>query len=569
MPRLRVALAQLNLVVGDLEGNAARILETYERAEASACDLVAFPELAITGYPPEDLLLRPAFVAQAQESMEKVAARTGRAVAVLGFPLLERDLYTAAAVCASGKVQGVYRKHNLPNYTVFDEQRYFTASSTDGPLFNVAGTRVAVTICEDAWSPSGPIITQAAGGAELVVNINGSPYYAGRQRERETMLSTRAADASVPIAYVNLVGGQDELVFDGGSIVFDEQGRLVARARQFTEDLLVVDIDVRPTFRKRLLDPRGRWSAPALAEVKVSDAHLGERGERPRVEPELPPVREVYEALALGTRDYVVKNGFTDVIIGLSGGIDSSLVAAIAADALGPGRVLGVLMPSRFSSEGSVSDAEAVARNLDIRTVTVPIEAAHGAFLDMLAEPFAGTEPGLAEENLQARIRGTVLMALSNKFGALVLTTGNKSELATGYSTLYGDMAGGFSVIKDVPKMLVYALARDRNERVGRDLIPESVLDKPPSAELRPDQRDSDSLPDYTLLDPILEGYVEGDLSVAELEEAGFDPDTVRMVARLVDRNEYKRRQAPPGVRVSPKAFGKDRRLPITNRWPG
>ena len=569
MPRVRVALAQLNLVVGDLEGNAARILETYERAESDACDLVAFPELAITGYPPEDLLLRPAFVTQAQESMEKVAARTGRAVAVLGFPLLERDLYNAAAVCASGRVHGVYRKHNLPNYTVFDEQRYFTASSTDGPLFNVAGTRVAVTICEDAWSPSGPIITQAAGGAELVVNINGSPYYAGRQRERETMLSTRAADASVPIAYVNLVGGQDELVFDGGSIVFDEQGRLVARARQFTEDLLVVDIDVRPTFRKRLLDPRGRWSAPGLAEVKVSDAHLGERGERPRIEPELPPVREVYEALALGTRDYVVKNGFTDVIIGLSGGIDSSLVAAIAADALGPGRVLGVLMPSRFSSEGSVSDAEAVARNLDIRTITVPIEAAHGAFLDMLAEPFRDTEPGLAEENLQARIRGTVLMGLSNKFGGLVLTTGNKSELATGYSTLYGDMAGGFSVIKDVPKMLVYALARDRNERAGRALVPESVLDKPPSAELRPDQRDSDSLPDYSLLDPILEGYVEGDLSVAELEEAGFDPETVRRIARLVDRNEYKRRQSPPGVRVSPKAFGKDRRLPITNRWPG
>ena len=569
MPRLRIALAQLNLVVGDLEGNEARIIETYERAEGAGCDLVAFPELAITGYPPEDLLLKPAFVAQAADSLEKVAARTGRAAAVIGFPLLERDLYNAAAVCANGKVHGVYHKHILPNSTVFDEQRYFAASTADGPLFNVAGTRVAVTICEDAWSPTGPISTQAAGGAELVVNINGSPYYAGRLRERETVLSTRATDASTPIAYVNLVGGQDELVFDGGSLVFDEQGRLVARARQFAEDFLVVDLDVRPTFRKRLLDPRGWRPSPSLPVVKISDAHLGERGESPRVEPELAPVREVYEALVLGTRDYVVKNAFTDVIIALSGGVDSSLVATIAVDALGPERVLCVLMPSRFSSEGSVTDAHALAANLGIRTVTVPIEGTHAAFLDMLAEPFAGTEPGLAEENLQARIRGTVLMSMSNKFGALVLTTGNKSELATGYSTLYGDMAGGFSVIKDVPKTLVYALARDRNERAGRDLIPEAVLDKPPSAELRPDQRDTDSLPEYSLLDPIIEGYVEGDLSVAELEAAGFDPDTVRLVARLVDRNEYKRRQAPPGVRVSPKAFGKDRRLPITNRWPG
>lgn len=569
MPPLRVAAAQLNLVVGDFEGNATRILDAYEQAEDAGADLVAFPELAITGYPPEDLLLRPAFVEAAQETLEKVAARTGRAAAVIGFPHAERDLYNAAAVCAGGKVAGVYHKHLLPNYAVFDEERYFEPSTVDGPLLVVGGVRVAVTVCEDAWSPNGPIVTQSNAGAELVVNINASPYYAGRLRERETMLATRAADAGVPLLYVNLVGGQDELVFDGASMLFDERGRLVARAKQFAEDLLIVDVDVRPAFRRRLLDPRGRVSAGSLPEVRVSDAQLRERAMGPRIEPALPPVREVYEALVLGTRDYVMKNGFTDVVIGLSGGIDSSLVATIAVDALGPERVLGVLMPSRFSSPGSLADAEALAANLGIRTVIIPIEAAHSAFLDLLADSFEGTAPGLAEENVQARVRGTILMALSNKFGALVLTTGNKSELATGYSTLYGDMAGGFAVIKDVPKMLVYALARDRNERAGRALIPESVLEKPPSAELRPDQKDSDSLPDYAELDPIVEGYVEDDQSVTELEDAGFDAEQVRRVARLVDRSEYKRRQAPPGVRVSPKAFGKDRRLPITNRWPG
>jgi NAD+ synthase (glutamine-hydrolysing) len=569
MPRLRVGAAQLNLVVGDLDGNAERILAAYEQAEAAGCDLVGFPELAITGYPPEDLLLRPAFVAGAAEVLEKVAARTGRSAAVIGFPESGRDLYNAAAVCAAGKVHGIYRKHLLPNSTVFDEERYFARSTVDGPLYVMGGVRVAVTICEDAWSPTGPIATQAAGGAELVVNINGSPYYAGRLRERETMLATRAADASVPIVYVNLVGGQDELVFDGASLVFDEEGRLVARARQFSEELLVVDLDVRPRFRKRLIDPRGRATAPLLPEVYVSEARLSERSSAPRIEPVLPPVHEVYEALVLGTRDYVGKNGFGDVLIALSGGIDSSLVATIAADALGAEHVVGVLMPSRYSSRGSITDAEALASNLGIRTIAVPIEGPHAAFLDTLAAPFAGTETGLAEENLQARIRGTILMTISNKFGWLVLTTGNKSETATGYTTLYGDMAGGFAVIKDVPKTLVYALARDRNERAGRALIPEAVLDKPPSAELRPDQRDSDSLPPYEELDPILEGYVEDDRSVADLVDAGFDADTVRRVARLVDRNEYKRRQAPPGVRVSPKAFGKDRRLPITNRWPG
>jgi NAD+ synthase (glutamine-hydrolysing) len=545
------------------------MLEAYERADAAGCDLVAFPELSLTGYPPEDLLLRPSFVAHCAESLEKFAARTGRTAAVVGFPEAKRDLANAAALCANGKVLGVYRKHLLPNYAVFDEQRYFAASTVDGPLFVVAGVRVGLTICEDAWSPNGPIITQAAGGAELVVNINASPYYAGRVHERDAMLATRAADASVPVLYVNLVGGQDELVFDGASMLFDETGHLVARAKQFEEDLLVVDVDVRPAFRRRLLDPRGRSRTAALPEVLVSEAHLGDHHAAPRVEPLLPPVQEVYEALVLGTRDYVRKNGFSDVLIGLSGGIDSSLVAAIAVDALGPERVVGVLMPSRFSSEGSVTDSELLAANLGIRAITVPIEDAHTAFLDMLAPTFEGTEPGLAEENLQARIRGTILMAMSNKFGALVLTTGNKSEIATGYSTLYGDMAGGFSVIKDVPKMLVYALARDRNERAMTALIPETVLEKAPSAELRPDQKDSDSLPEYELLDPIIEGYVEDDLSVTELEAAGHDSDTVRRVARLVDRNEYKRRQAPPGVRVSPKAFGKDRRLPITNRWPG
>jgi len=570
MPRIRVAAAQLDLVVGDLEGNAARILGAYDRAEAAGCDLVAFPELAVTGYPPEDLLLRPAFVAQAGETLEKLASRTGRAAAVIGFPEAARDLYNAAAVCASGKVQGVYRKHLLPNYAVFDEERYFAASDVDGPLFVVAGVRVAVSICEDAWSPTGPVLTQAAGGAELVVNINASPYYTGRLRERETMLATRAADASVPIVYVNLVGGQDELVFDGASMVFDDSGYLVARARQFTDDLLVVDLDVRLGFRRRLLDPRGRsTSAKELPEVRVSEARLGERTTSPRIEPVLEPVREVYEALVVGTRDYVGKNGFDKVLIGLSGGIDSSLVATIAVDALGAEHVVGVLMPSRYSSEGSITDAQQLAANLGIRTITVPIEAAHAAFLSMLAEPFEGTEPGVAEENLQARIRGTILMTISNKFGWLVLTTGNKSEMATGYSTLYGDMAGGFAVIKDVPKMLVYALAVDCNTRANRALIPEIVLEKPPSAELRPDQRDEDSLPPYPVLDPILSGYVEGDLSVAELEDAGFDREAVGRVAELVDRSEYKRRQAPPGVRVSPKAFGKDRRLPITNRWPG
>jgi NAD+ synthase (glutamine-hydrolysing) len=573
MSRVRIAAAQMNTVVGDLEGNAARIFDAYEAAAAAGADLVVFPELTITGYPPEDLLLRPAFVAQAAEALEKLAARTGATAAIVGFPEAGRDLSNAAAVLAHGRVQGVYRKHLLPNYAVFDEQRYFVPGDEYGPLFVIAGVRVSVSICEDAWSPTGPIAHQAAGGAELAVNLNASPYYAGRLHERETMLATRAADASIPVVYANLVGGQDELVFDGGSLVVDEEGELVARAKQFEEDLLIVDLDVRAAFRKRMLDPRGRGRAKSLPEVLVTEAHLGlpigaDRAPA-RIEAVYTPVREVYEALVLGTRDYVRKNGFSDVHIGLSGGVDSAIVAMIAADARGAEHVTGVLMPSRFSSDHSVTDAQQIAANLGIATLTVPIEPAHAAFETMLAEVLASAPPGLAEENVQSRIRGNVLMTISNKLGSLVLTTGNKSEMATGYATLYGDMVGGFAVIKDVPKTLVYALCAERNERAGRELVPMSVLTKPPSAELRPDQKDTDSLPDYDELDPILEGYVEGDRAASDLIDEGLDAAVVRRITALVDRNEYKRRQAPPGVRVSPKAFGKDRRLPITNRWPG
>ena len=568
---LRVALAQINATVGDLEGNVERVLAAYDEAARAGADLVAFPELVVTGYPPEDLLLRPAFVRAAGEALEKIAARTGRVVAVVGYPE-RRDggpLANSAAVCSDGVVRGVYRKHLLPNYAVFDEQRYFSPSMEEGPLFLIDGVRVAVSICEDIWSLTGPAISQARRGADVIVNINASPYYAGRLSEREAMLTGRAAQTGVPILYANAVGGQDELIFDGASMVFDASGALVARAPQFAESLLVVDLEIEPNPRPSTLPVvvtvGGRTVPPRDA---TSPSRL------PHIEPVLDPDREVYEALVLGTRDYVTKNGFSDVIIGLSGGIDSSLVAAIAVDALGAERVTGVMMPSRFSSEGSLTDAAQLVENLGIRSITVPIEPAHASLETMLVDPFAilsagaaADAAGVAEENLQARIRGTILMALSNKFGRIVLTTGNKSEMATGYATLYGDMAGGFAVIKDVEKTLVYRLSRDRNARAGRDLIPQAVLTKAPSAELRPDQRDDDSLPPYEQLDRILEGYVERDLSAAALAEAGFDPTTVREVARLVDHSEYKRRQAPPGPRVSPKAFGKDRRLPITNRW--
>ena len=570
MARLRVAACQLDTVVGDLDGNVDRVLAALDEAEEAGADVAVFPELAITGYPPEDLLLKPGFVEDNLEALHKLAARTGRCAAVVGFVDRSRDLHNAAAVCAHGAVQGVYHKRELPNYAVFDERRYFSPGIHSMELFVIGGVRCGVSICEDAWSPTGPIYEQAAGGAELMLNVNASPYHAGRHAERERMLATRAADASCALVYVNQVGGQDELVFDGASLVLDADGEVLASAPQFEEAVLVVDVEVRAVFRKRLLDPRGRAPAPALPAVVVTEAAVANTDHRApeRAEP-LHPLDEVYEALVLGTRDYVSKNGFADVVVGLSGGIDSSLVVTVAADAVGPEHVHAVSMPSRFSTEGSRSDAEKLAGNLGVDYRTIAIEPAHEAFLSMLASSFEGTEEDITEENIQSRIRGLILMALSNKHGWLVLATGNKSEMAVGYSTLYGDTAGGFAVIKDVPKTLVYRLCRRRNERAGGDLIPESVLTKAPSAELKADQRDDDFLPPYEVLDPILEAYVESDLTASELESAGFDPEQVREVVRLVDVAEYKRRQTPPGVRVTPKAFGKDRRVPITNRYRG
>jgi len=569
---IRLALAQLNTVVGDLDGNVERILAAYDEAEAAGCDLAVFPELAITGYPPEDLVLKPGFVAANRVALDKVAARTGRSAAVVGFVDADRDLYNAAAICAGGEVLGVYRKRLLPNYAVFDEQRYFAPGSEPLHLYEIAGVTVGIAICEDLWVAEGTIAAQSAGGAELVVIPNGSPYFRGRHAERERMVATRAEDAHCHIAYVNQVGGQDELIFDGGSFIVDDDGDVVHRMAQMEQAVEFVDLDIRPVFRTRLLDPRGRGTAPALPVVPVSAAVADHPGQTraPVVRPLLAPIDEVYDALVLATRDYLTKNGFTDAVVALSGGIDSSLVTVIAADAIGPEHVHAVSMPSRYSSEGSKTDAEALCDAVGVELRTIAIEPAFTAYTDMLGPSFDGLAEDLTEENLQPRIRGMVLMALSNKFrGWLVLTTGNKSELAVGYSTLYGDTAGGFAVIKDVPKLLVYELCRLRNTRAGREVIPESVITKPPSAELRHDQRDDQSLPPYETLDPLLEAYVEHDLTRGDLLEQGFDPTMVDRITRLVDLSEYKRRQNPPGPRISAKAFGKDRRMPITNAYRG
>ena len=572
MARIRVAACQLDTVVGDLDGNMRRALGALEEAEEAGADIAVFPELAITGYPPEDLLLKPGFVADNVEALGRFAAATRQCAAVVGFVDAGADLYNAVAVCAGGRIVGVYRKRLLPNYAVFDEARYFTPGAEPLQLYSVAGVRVGVSICEDIWSPLGPVSAQAAGGAELIVNLNASPYYADRLGERERMLATRAADASCGLVYVNQVGGQDELVFDGASMIFDAAGELVARSPQFVEHLAITDIDVRPSFRKRLLDPRGRSGSSALPVVIVSEPREARSDHKPpAVTAVLDRCDEIYQALVLGTRDYVRKNGFSEVVIPLSGGLDSSLVTVVAADAVGPEHVHAVALPSRYSSEASTTDAEKLCANLGVELRTIPIEPAHTALGDMLASSFEGLGPDVTEENLQGRIRANVMMALANKFRSwLPLICGNKSELAVGYTTIYGvDMAGGFAVIKDVPKTLVYELARARNTAAGYDLIPETVMTKPPSAELRPGQRDTDSLPPYEVLDPIVEGYVEGDLTATELVEAGHDPDLVGRIVRLIDAAEWKRRQAPVGVRVTPKAFGRDRRMPITNAYRG
>jgi NAD+ synthase (glutamine-hydrolysing) len=568
MEQLRIGLAQFDAIVGDLEGNTKRIIEGIDQARAAGVDVVAFPELAITGYPPEDLLLKTDFVEDNLSYLQEIAEATKDIVAVVGFVDLEQDIYNAAGVLCEGQVAAVAHKVYLPNYGVFDEERYFSAGDTLLVL-RLGDFLIGVNICEDIWYPAGPTETQALFGAQLVINISSSPYDRRKGEARERMLATRAADSVASVAFCNLVGGQDELIFDGGSAVFDERGQVIARARQFQEDLLVADLNLEGIMRQRLRDPRRRKER--LGDLhEVEFVHLSsstsEEAKPPmesRIEPRLEEEAEVYQALVLGTRDYVRKNGFKKVVIGLSGGIDSSLTAAIASDALGPENVTAVAMPSRYSSADSVEDARRVAGNLGMALETVSIDGTFQAYLDMLAEQFEGTKSGVTEENIQARIRGNILMALSNKFGWMVLNTGNKSELATGYCTLYGDMAGGFAVIKDVPKGLVYKLARYRNG-LG-EVIPTRVLEKAPSAELKPDQRDEDALGPYAVLDPILHAYVEEDRGVDEIVALGFDEETVRRVIRMVDRAEYKRRQAAPGIKITPRAFGKDRRLPITN----
>jgi NAD+ synthase (glutamine-hydrolysing) len=572
---MRVGIAQINPTVGDLSGNTAKIIASIEQAKSLGVDLLTLPELAITGYPPEDLLLKPQFIKRNRDNLNRIVEHSSEIAVVVGFVDSDGDIYNAAAVIYDGKLAGVYHKIYLPNYGVFDENRYFQAGNNYS-VFNIFGVGVGITICEDMWYEAGPALVQAYAGAKVLVNISASPYHAGKGLSRERMLATRASDSLAIVVHNNLVGGQDELVFDGNSLIVNEKGEIVVRGKQFEEDFIAADLNVESVLSSQLRDPRRRKQTQWIEErlrtattIEISSEHSEV------VKPSLPSRRverlddltEIYEALVLGVRDYVRKNGFEKVVIGLSGGVDSSLVAAIATGAVGADNVVGVSMPSRYSSPGSKSDAEALAKNLGIRLMTIPIEKAFSAYLETLVEPFKGVQPDITEENIQARIRGNMLFALSNKFGWLVLACSNKSETATGYTTLYGDMAGGFIPLKDVPKTLVLELARYKNRRAGEEVIPADVLTKAPSAELRAGQKDVDSLPPYEVLDPILKAYVEDDTTIDQIIRMGFDRDTVMKVARLVDMSEYKRRQSAPGIKITPRDFGRDRRLPITNRF--
>ena len=583
----RLALAQINPTVGDIPGNTAKILDYLKRAQEAQADLVAFPELATTGYPPEDLLFKTSFLNDNVAAMEKVAAASKGISVVLGYVnILSLDrgpddmgprITNAAALCHDGRLVDTYHKIFLPNYGVFDEQRYFQRGS-DCPVYRIGGVSIGVNICEDIWYPVGPTTVQRQAGAELIININASPFHAGKRAFREEMIAQRASDHGLAVAYLNTVGGQDELIFDGGSIICDATGTLTARGPAFQEYLLIADLEFPEEATSLKQGPAHpaveleAVGAPKTLTVSgfasASKSPLAPQGMSAAME----DAEEVYRALVLGTADYLRKTGFSKALIGLSGGVDSALTATVAVDALGKENVVGITMPSRYSSEGSISDSKKLAGNLGFDLWEVPIEPAHEAFTDMLEERFRGTEPNVAEENVQARVRGNVLMTVSNKFGWMVLTTGNKSEMAMGYATLYGDMAGGFAVLKDVPKTTVYELCLWRNRR-GRsfgtpeDVIPAAILDKAPSAELREDQLDVDSLPPYEVLDPVIKAYVEDDCSYQDMVAQGFDAQVVRQVISAVDRNEYKRRQAPPGVKITPRAFGKDRRLPIVNRY--
>ena len=570
---MRLALAQMNTIVGDLDGNLERITARLEEARDAGAELVLFPELATTGYPPEDLLLRPGFLKAAAKTLDAVAAKTKGIAALVGAPHLDRDLFNACAVCVDGEVRAMYRKQFLPNYGVFDEDRYFQPGN-ELVLLRCGETLVGPTVCEDIWQPGPPATDLALAGAHVVANISASPFHLGKGAEREEMLATRARDNSCWIAFVNAVGAQDELIFDGHSLVLDEEGTIVARATAFEEALLVVDVDSTTAVARRLRDARRRALARARRELPnppVIEIPTRERRDhvRPTMAPLLDELEQMRLALELGLRDYVEKNGFEEVVLGLSGGVDSALVAALAAEALGPDHVVCVAMPSQFSSEGTQADAKKIAANLGARYLEVPIEPIAEVVNAALAPVFGDSQPGVAEENVQARVRGLLVMALSNKFGWLALATGNKSELSVGYATLYGDMAGGFALLKDVYKTDVFRLAKHMNERARRELIPLSVIERPPSAELRANQRDEDTLPPYAELDRVLQAYVELDSSREELTSDGFDKDVVDRAVGMIDRAEYKRRQAPPGVKLRPKAFGRDRRVPITNRWRG